>query len=79
MLQLGKEAAPDGNKLPPSEWVGGSDFRVPATTSSTIPISLTPIGRELVRTPGGYDAEVVVQLKVYGYGLTGFPRLRING
>jgi hypothetical protein len=79
MLQRGKEAAPDGNKISPTQWVGGSDFEVPANRSATVPISLTSVGRKLVAEPAGYQPEVRVQLHVYGTASTGLPTLLIHG
>jgi hypothetical protein len=64
ILQSSFITSPSG--APPSQWVGGSDFRVGPETTADVEIGLTTLGRRLVSSPGGYKGLVVVQLKVYG-------------
>jgi hypothetical protein len=77
ILQPGKEIAPDGNKRPPAEWVGGSDFRVQRNGTAIVAIGLTPLGKRLVQTSSGYRAELNVQLKMYEVGSNGSKKLLI--
>jgi hypothetical protein len=76
-LQPGKEIAPDGNKRPPAEWVGGSDFRVQPNATPIVAIGLTPLGKRLVQTSSGYRADLTVQLKMYEAGSHGFQKVLI--
>jgi hypothetical protein len=83
LLEPNRQVAPDGNKLPPSEWVGGSDIRVQAGAVANVGITLTQLGKQLVSSPGGYTAAVAVQIRVYGsvgYHLQGpGPMILIRG
>jgi hypothetical protein len=47
--------------------LAGSDFAVPAGTTSDVPVALTDLGKQVASGPGGYMASVLVDLQDYGY------------
>lgn len=47
--------------------LAGSDFTVPAGTTSSVPIGLTDLGKQVASGSGGYAATVLVDLQDYGY------------
>lgn len=47
--------------------LAGSDFVVPAGTASNVPIALTDLGNQVATGPGGYEAQVLVDIQDYGY------------
>lgn len=65
ILQPNDVASPYG-ALPRSQWVGGSGFHLPPSTTGTVEIGLTPLGQRLASSAGGYKGLVAIQLKVYG-------------
>jgi hypothetical protein len=66
LLQPGHETGPTGGHAPREEWVGGSNFEVPANTTAPVPIALTALGEQLGQSTGGYAAEVFVHIRKYG-------------
>ena len=47
--------------------IGGSDFVIPADTTSDVPVALTSMGEQVVSTnSGGFSAYVVVDMLDYG-------------
>ena len=47
--------------------IGGSDFAIPADTTSDVPVALTSMGEQVVSTnPGGVSAYVVIDMLDYG-------------
>ena len=47
--------------------LAGSDFVVPAGTTSNVPIALTELGNQVATGPRGYEAQVLVDIQDYGY------------
>lgn len=48
--------------------MAGSDFTVPAGTTSDVPIGLTALGEQVVSTnSGGFSGSVIVDMLNYGY------------
>jgi hypothetical protein len=72
ILQPGKETGRFGDQRPMRDWVGGSNIRVPAGQTASVPIALTPTGQRLVSSRSEYKGEVFITLKDYGL-VTGFP------
>jgi hypothetical protein len=51
--------------------LAASDFVVPAGTTSNVPIGLTSLGNQVATGPGGYEAQVIVDMLDYGYVIPG--------
>jgi hypothetical protein len=47
--------------------LAASDFVVPAGTTVNVPIALTDLGNQVATGPGGYEAQVLVDIEDYGY------------
>ena len=47
--------------------LAGSDFVVPAGATRNVPIGLTDLGNQVATGRGGYEAQVIVEMKDYGY------------
>jgi hypothetical protein len=57
-----------GSNLP-SQYGGrlaGSDFTIPPKEQAEVRVALSTLGRKLVRKPGGYRADVLLDLQNYG-------------
>ena len=66
VLKPNEQVGPNGNPVPMGAWVAGSDPRVPAGRTATVPIATTPLGRRLVDSFGGYRGVVSVLIHYYG-------------
>ena len=60
LCQVGRTEAGGGGRL------AGSDFVVPANTTSDVAVGLTDVGKQLVSGPGGFGAGIIVDLLDYG-------------
>jgi hypothetical protein len=65
LLQPSVQVGPNEGQLPENQWVGGSDFQVPANSSATVPIGLTPLGQQLVKAQNGYAAAPSAVIRGY--------------
>ena len=79
LLQPERFVGSDGNKAPPSEWIGGSDITVPAESTASVPVALTSTGQSLITGASNYGALVQVQLHTYGTAMWGNDKLVIQG
>jgi hypothetical protein len=70
LLQRGGGTGPNGNSLPRSQWVAGSDFMVPPKSTSTVELGLTALGSRLIAQAGGYRADVWVVSNDHNFVLT---------
>lgn len=65
LLQPSRQVGPAEGALPENQWVGGSDFQVPANSTATVPVGLTALGERLVRSQNGYLAAPSAVLRGY--------------
>jgi hypothetical protein len=70
LLPPGTGPAPDGNATPRTQWVAGSDFTVPASSTATVELGLTQLGSHLIAHTGGYRAEVWIVSNDHDLALT---------
>jgi hypothetical protein len=46
--------------------LAGSDFTIPAGRTAEVPVALTEVGSQLAGQPGGFRADVLINLQDYG-------------
>jgi hypothetical protein len=57
---------PVGSPLPESEWVGASDFQIPAKSTTDVSVALTSRGQQDIQSTNGYSGVSYIVLRDYG-------------